>query len=132
TDQLFIRYAGLNGQYWLNRKNYLERSGSKLSWNSWAAFFGLFWVFYKGMWIYGMVGLSALAGLYATHIDLELPLTALGLLLGCFGNWIYVEHVKRRIARMAEWIECVEGHDNEVDPAAAADPALLRTMLRSK
>lgn len=114
TDEMFLRYAGAHSQYWLGRKKLLERSGSKISWNMWAAFFGIPWILYKGMWLYGILALGMVLGLYALNIDVELPLTVLGVLLGCFGNWMYVEHVKRRIARVAERIDVIDNLDRAV------------------
>ena len=111
TDEMFLRFAGTSGQYWLRRKRVLDGSVTKISWNIAAATFGIFWVFYKGMHVEGLIILAVILFFYALNFDVEFPLSVLGILLGCFGNWLYVEHIKRRIAKLTEAIDAIDGRD---------------------
>jgi hypothetical protein len=53
SDELFLKYVGRNPQYYLKRKKLFDTSTTKVSWNTAAAFLGVLWMWYRGMWLYG-------------------------------------------------------------------------------
>jgi hypothetical protein len=110
--QLEESFVGKNYDFYINKWNKLENKDSKISWN-WASFFlGPFWFGYRKMYIPVLLigGTYFLVDLffYLIHFQFaednyfvdpvqNLVLFPLFIILGFFGNYIYLKHANRYI-----------------------------------
>lgn len=67
-----------------------EQSGLKPTWNWVALLFGILWYFYRGLWVKGLLMLTA------TFIFLAVPAPLFWLYAGIFGNYDYYYLLKRK------------------------------------
>ncbi|NPA57981.1 MAG: DUF2628 domain-containing protein [Aquificae bacterium] len=107
--ELYRIFVGKNWQYYLDRFKRFEEGGS-VSWN-WSAFlFGVLWMFYRKMYLYGVLGFLATVFLNVLAVSLfpDNPLLLVGLQVwlwigfGAFGNYIYYIFVKEKVAGIKE------------------------------
>lgn len=88
-------------------KVYEKNKSYKIKWNTCAALFGNLWLAYRGMyvyaiaWIFGSTLLSKLIKYYFSRttyfIFLMLFLIVGFITFGCFGNWLYIKFINKRI-----------------------------------
>ena len=92
-------FFGQNAQYYLTEKAVMERSGSRVSWN-WPAFlFNVVWMYYWKLWAPATVSAIAIIMFNASIIFLEMAVV-LVLLLGMYGNYIYLDHAKMKVVEI--------------------------------
>ncbi len=99
-------FIGKNADYYIKRFKKFEKGGS-LSWNWYAFLFGVLWMFYRKMYLYGF---SALAVIFSINLFIsilkidQVISTGISLWLwigfGMFGNYLYYLHVKNSISKI--------------------------------
>jgi hypothetical protein len=85
-----------NSEYYLTKNEIFESGGGNVSWN-WPAFlFTGLWMFYRKMWLYGIVTIIAEWLLYGSIAFAWVGLIV-NIICGMMGNNWYVGHVKKKI-----------------------------------
>ncbi|NPA16304.1 DUF2628 domain-containing protein [Persephonella sp.] len=101
-------FIGKNADYYIQRFKKFEETGGALSWNWPAFFFGIVWMLYRKMYLYGLIAFLA-GGILGMMIAVMSPgnmLLAAGVQLwlmigfGAFGNYIYYYFVKNQVQRL--------------------------------
>ncbi|MBS4025970.1 MAG: DUF2628 domain-containing protein [Clostridia bacterium] len=86
-------FVGNNAEYYLQRWDTMIRTGSLVSWN-WAAFLlSPAWLFYRKMYLSGIIYLVATV-LLKSYI---IPIVIISIGIGTAGNFIYMKHARGRI-----------------------------------
>jgi hypothetical protein len=86
-------FAGKNAEYYLQHWDTMIRTGSLASWN-WAAFlFSPLWLFYRKMYLSGIIYLGATV-LLKSYI---IPIFIISFGIGAAGNFIYMQHARGKI-----------------------------------
>ncbi len=101
-------FIGKNADYYLQKFEYFEKTGSSISWN-WAAFgFGIFWMVYRKMYLYAFLALIFILFLNVLEVSLHFsPLLSFFLSIwlwigfGLFGNYIYYIFVKNKVTEIS-------------------------------
>lgn len=88
-------YIQKNTDYYMKKFNTLEVTGGKVSWNWAAFFFSSVWMLYRKMYKPFIV-------VFVLELLVEMFLTStatllLSILVGLFGNYIYMKHIDERI-----------------------------------
>ncbi len=108
TNEELRAFIGEKADYYMEKFEKFEK-GNSVSWNWAAFFFGVLWMFYRKMYLYG---LGALGFITIVNVALEImktsPVINLGVSLwlwvgfGVFGNYIYYLFVKNKIKEIKE------------------------------
>jgi len=92
-------FFGKNARYYLTETSVMAASGSKVSWN-WPAFlFGPFWMFYRKMWARGTL-VALLCMVFNASVVFSWMSGVVLLLAGMYGNVLYLDHARRRVAEI--------------------------------
>lgn len=111
TDSDFINFVGLrNTEYYFKKwKNHKDKN-LFVSWN-WASFFlGLYWLLYRKLYAW-FVGITIIDTICITLISPYNPVLAglipliIAILLGIFGNCIYIKHSKKKIKSLKRFFD---------------------------
>jgi len=90
-------FFGKNAQYYLTENEVMERSGSRVSWN-WPAFlFSFAWMYYRKLWAPATLAAVAII-VFNSSIFFQWMAEIFMLLVGMYGNAIYLTHAKRKVA----------------------------------
>lgn len=99
ADADLATFIGRNAVFYLTEKRVMAAGGTRLSWNWPACLFTFAWLAYRKMW-----AATALVGTLTLLLQASLILAwttpALMLALGLYGNTLYLDHARRRIARV--------------------------------
>ncbi len=101
-------FIGKNADYYLQKFEVFEKTGSALSWN-WASFgFGIFWMVYRKMYLFAFLALLFMFFLNVLEVSLKFsPALSFFLSLwlwvgfGLFGNYLYYIHVKKKVMEIS-------------------------------
>ncbi|WP_457640580.1 DUF2628 domain-containing protein [Persephonella sp.] len=106
TKEEMEAFIGKKAEYYLNKFEKFEK-GNAVSWNWAAFFFGVLWMFYRKMYLYGLIAFFLIM---IINIFLEVakinPVISIGISLwlwigfGMFGNYIYYIFVKNNISKL--------------------------------
>ncbi|MCL2818376.1 MAG: DUF2628 domain-containing protein [Actinomycetia bacterium] len=94
-------FIGPNADYYIPRFQQMEASGSPMSWNWSAFFFGLFWMLYRKMWLYALIAWAVLFVLELVPVIGQIVPFVAWIGLGLFGNFIYKKFVEEELAKAA-------------------------------
>ncbi len=108
TKEKMRIFIGKNADYYLQKFEFFEKTGSSVSWN-WAAFgFGVFWMAYRKMFLYAILTVFFIFTLNVLEVVLHFsPVLSFFLSVwlwigfGLFGNYLYYLHVKKKIAEIS-------------------------------
>ena len=111
TDSNFIKFVGLkNTEHYFNQWKNNENKNTFSSWN-WASFFlGGYWLLYRKLYAW-FVGVTIVDFLAVAILDNFSPLLAglipliIMILLGIFGNCIYIRHSKKKILSLKKFFD---------------------------
>jgi hypothetical protein len=95
-------FIGPKADYYIPAFQKMDSSGSAISWNWSAFFFGVLWMLYRKMYLYALViwGVTFLLGVLTGGAGFGLSiLEAIG--IGLFGNWLYKRKVEEELAAAA-------------------------------
>ena len=99
SDEDLAAFFGDKAEYYLTEKEVLERSGSRISWN-WPAFlFNFLWMYYRKMWAQATLAAFICIILNAS-IVFNWGIGIVMLVLGMYGNGIYVTHARKKVAEI--------------------------------
>ena len=102
--EIYRMFVGKNADYYIEKFKKFEESGGALSWNWAAFFFGILWVFYRKMYLYGaliFLGIILLGVFVAVSSN---QILSIGIQLwlwigfGAFGNYLYYIFVKKTVS----------------------------------
>ena len=105
-DPVMAGLIGTNMQYYVPEFQKMMSRNEKASWNWAAFFFAPYWFIYRKMYGYGI---AMLAGCFFPVLDV-FPLFSVLLLagyivIGIFGNYIYMKELEKRARRAKAWGE---------------------------
>jgi hypothetical protein len=100
ADADLAAFCGRKADFYLTEKRVMEKSGTRVSWNWPACLFTFAWMAYRKMWA-GAALVAALSVFLNISLILAWATPALMLLLGLFGNALYLDHARRKLARVA-------------------------------
>lgn len=111
TDSDFIKFVGSkNTEHYFNQWKNNENKNTFSSWN-WASFFlGGYWLLYRKLYAW-FVGVTIVDFLAVAILDNFSPLLAglipliIMILLGIFGNCIYIRHSKKKILSLKKFFD---------------------------
>ncbi|MGG7097152.1 DUF2628 domain-containing protein [Clostridium sardiniense] len=111
TDSDFIKFVGLkNTEHYFNQWKNNENKNTFSSWN-WASFFlGGYWLLYRKLYAW-FVGVTIVDFIAVAILDNFSPLLAglipliIMILLGIFGNCIYIRHSKKKILSLKKFFD---------------------------
>lgn len=111
TDSDFINFIGLrNTEYYFKKWKNNKDKDLFASWN-WASFFlGLYWLLYRKLYAW-FVGIAIIDTICITLISVYSPIIAglipliIAILLGIFGNSIYIKHSKKKIKSLKTFFD---------------------------
>ena len=100
ADADLATFFGRNADFYLTEKRVMQASGTRVSWNWPACLFTFAWLAYRKMWA-GAALTAALSVFLNISLILAWATPVLMLLLGIYGNALYLDHARRRLARIA-------------------------------
>jgi hypothetical protein len=100
ADADLATFVGRNADFYLTEKQVMQASGTRVSWNWPACLFTFAWLAYRKMWA-GAALTAALSVFLNLSLILAWATPVLMLLLGLYGNALYLDHARRRLARLA-------------------------------
>ncbi len=89
-----LPYIGKNREYYGGKFRTIKTTDKKNSWNLCAFLFSSFWLVYRKMYVPAVV--IAIVYTYTESILLNL---ALSILVGIFGNYIYMQRIERLVVK---------------------------------
>jgi hypothetical protein len=122
NKDFFEIFFGESGEYYLGKLDQNEQ-GKRINFNLPAFFFGIFWFLYRRMYLQAFIILAFiyiysiieqfLWGNYLYNSDFATGIYLIDSLLfasftGFFGNWIYINHAKRKIRKLLTKFESDE------------------------
>lgn len=100
-----LPYVGKHREYYASKFRKMKSTDKKNSWN-WCAFFFIeVWLIYRKMYIE-----AAIVAIVLTFTESFLLLCVVIILLGIYGNYMYMKHIERLVAREKM---LASGHDRE-------------------
>ena len=111
TDSDFINFVGLrNTEYYFKKWKNNKDKNCFISWN-WASFFlGLYWLLYRKLYAW-FIGIAIIDTVCVSLISIYNPIIAglipliIAILLGIFGNSIYIKHTKKKIKSLKTFFD---------------------------
>ena len=100
ADADLATFFGRNADFYLTEKRVMQASGTRVSWNWPACLFTFAWLAYRKMWA-GAALTAALSVFLNVSLILAWATPVLMLLLGLYGNALYLDHARRRLTRLA-------------------------------
>ncbi|WP_457622140.1 DUF2628 domain-containing protein [Persephonella sp.] len=108
SEEELRAFIGKNSEYYIDKFKKFEE-GKSISWN-WSAFlFGVLWMFYRKMYVYGLIALAVIfiINVFIAALGINQVIsTGISLWLwigfGMFGNYIYYIFVKNKIKKIKE------------------------------
>lgn len=104
---IYRLFVGKNSDYYIQRWEEINLSKSKISWNWAGFFFGLFWFAYRKMYSYtfGLMMFSLFLQyvqkiMNTDPIVIALTNILISVVIGMFGNYLYYEYIKSKIATL--------------------------------
>lgn len=100
-------FFGPNADFYINEKRVIEGSGSRVSWN-WPAFlFSFLWMFHRKMWAEATL-VAVLSVILNASIFFSWATLIVMLIVGMYGNAIYVSHAKKKVFEIGLAAETAE------------------------
>ena len=98
---------GNKAHYYLEKFHDMRSTGSHISWNWAASLLSPAWLFYRKMYVHGVVLLllNAIVGLLPVEVRLLVQLCVL-VVIGLLGNYFYMQHMEQQLATASmngEW-----------------------------
>ncbi|GAB6072901.1 hypothetical protein JCM14244_12780 [Venenivibrio stagnispumantis] len=108
-DRYLHIFVGKNADYYISKWEVMEATGSKISWNWAAFFFGMLWFAYRKMYSIAIMIMAFLILLQIIQLKMNTPPLIVALTnifisigFGMFGNYIYLDFVKNKIKEIKE------------------------------
>ncbi|MFI3210202.1 MAG: zinc ribbon domain-containing protein [Peptostreptococcaceae bacterium] len=96
-DNIMTNFIQNNVHYYLLKYKHMNGLNKTTSWN-WASFFlGTYWLFYRKMYLYGVLSIIIPAILSIIPIVNLIAIFACPIFLGLYGNTIYLHHMNKKI-----------------------------------
>ncbi|RUM60913.1 MAG: DUF2628 domain-containing protein [Persephonella sp.] len=100
-EETIKSFVQKNSDYYLIKWKLMAETGSKISWNWPAFFFGIYWMVYRKMYVYALIIL--IIGLLLSLIPLINIIAGLVVWIGfgMFGNYVYAMHTYKKLKELS-------------------------------
>jgi len=99
--------VGMNADYYLDKWNFIEKTGNTVVLNLWSLIFGLFWMVYRKMYLYALIAYIFMSLVFVIKSVMKqsifvnyVSFFVFGFFFAFFGNYIYYVHTRNKLAKL--------------------------------
>ncbi|WP_291578882.1 zinc-ribbon domain-containing protein [Clostridium sp. UBA6640] len=121
-DELRTFIGEKNTNYYIEKWNLIDQTNKSVSWN-WASFFlGSLWLLYRKMYVWGALMIAV--SMVISWMGMPFGWLLLGILVGMFGNKLYLEETRKKIIEIKATTSDLNGQHQMIKSKGGTNLAL--------